>query len=76
MLVHVRTGISKSGKSQCLRQASLCVYFSRCPGLVEHIEFRWLEIPRNYGNSSFVNNKSLQFLRIRYMPVIVLSFDY
>lgn len=78
MLAHARAGISKHGTSQCLRQASLCICFSRCPGFLGHIELLCLEIPRNCGNSSFVNNnnKSLGFLRKYYVPVIMLSFDH
>ena len=54
----------------------IVLYFSRCPGLLGRIGLLWLEIPRNYGNSSSVNNNSLQFSRRYYVPVILLSFDH
>lgn len=54
----------------------IVLYFSRCPGLLGCIGLLWLEIPRNYGNSSSVNNNSLQFSRRYYVLVILLSFDH
>lgn len=77
MLVHARAGISNM-EPPCVRQASLCTCFSRRPGLLGHIELLWLKIPRNCGNSSHINNinKSPQFLRIYYIGIIVLCFDY
>lgn len=72
-LYHAGGGVTKPGTSPMSQTGLTLWVFLNMPRFAACLQLLWMEMLRNGANSSLINNnnKSLQFLRIYYVLVIV-----